>query len=245
MTPLPTDSNPKPELCWQRTYTRRMEQPVRVDITGYSFDEFVAFLFAREWPAENRGSEKREYWYCNLELTFDAEQVSRYYTHLFLQPEFLLNRFSKIQLEEGFWAIASANLECSAYRIIEDTSLPLAIRGDCIRSMYELFRRLFATEPLDSSVFMWWDSLCYDWHCGNRDRESGGEDLELQDVFFETLERILFLDSETCQRAALHGLGHLHHPGTAELIDRFMRERPSLTKGLKEYAVAAAKFEVQ
>jgi hypothetical protein len=91
---------------------------------------------------------------------------------------------------------------------------------------------------------MWWDSHCYDWHSGNRNRDLGGEDLQLQDIFFETLAKILFLDSETCQGAALHGLGHLHHPGTGELVDRYLRERPSLTTEWKAYAFAAAKFEV-
>jgi hypothetical protein len=50
--------------------------------------------------------------------------------------------------------------------------------------MADLFKRLFAREPLDTSVKMWWDSLCYEWHCGNRKREHGGADLELQNVYF-------------------------------------------------------------
>jgi hypothetical protein len=68
--------------------------------------------------------------------------------------------------------------------------------------------------------------------------------LQLQDVFFETLAKVLFLDSEPCQGAALHGLGHLHHPGTRELIERYLQDRPSLTTERKTYALAAAKFQV-
>jgi hypothetical protein len=91
---------------------------------------------------------------------------------------------------------------------------------------------------------MWWDSLCYDWHCGNRVRERGGEDLELQDIFLQTLASVLSIDSWICQGAALHGLGHLHHPLTRELIERFIYEPPSLTQEQKAYALAAANFEV-
>jgi hypothetical protein len=91
---------------------------------------------------------------------------------------------------------------------------------------------------------MWWDSLCYDWHCGNRKREHGGEDLELQNVYFQTLTNVLAIDSWICQGAALHGLGHLHHPGTQELIERFVNERPTLTQEQRAYALAAAKLEV-
>src|SRR6266436_2309081 len=178
-----------------------MEQRTNIDVSQYSFDEFISFLFAREVPAEN---ENQEPWDWSTEVTFVPQQVCRHYVQLFRQPEFLLQRFSKAQLEEGFWAIQGPNLDCSVHRLLEDTDLPFAVRAECIRSMFELFKRLFAFEFLDTSVFMWWDSLCYDWHCGNRNRELGGEDLRLQDVLFETLAKILFLDSEPCQGAALH-----------------------------------------
>lgn len=110
--------------------------------------------------------------------------------------------------------------------------------------MFDLFERLFAREPLDTSAQMWWDSLCYGWHCGNRSRNRGGEDERLRDVFFEILSRILSLDSETCQGAALHGLGHLHHPETPRLIERYIREHPNLTEQQKAYALAASEFKV-
>jgi len=110
--------------------------------------------------------------------------------------------------------------------------------------MADLFERLFAKEPLDTSVQMWWDSLCYDWQSGNRNRESGGEDLELQDMLFRALANVLTIDSWICQGAALHGLGHLHHPNSKELIERFLEEHPSLTQEQKAYALAAARFEV-
>jgi hypothetical protein len=111
--------------------------------------------------------------------------------------------------------------------------------------MFDLFQKLFIKEPLDSAVFMWWDSLCYDWHCGNRNRDLGGDDLKLQDVFFATLSRVLFIDSETCQKSALHGLGHLHHPDTKQLVDRYLQENPALNGDLRAYAVAAAEFKIQ
>ena len=55
--------------------------------------------------------------------------------------------------------------------------------------MFHLFERLFAHDPLDTAVQMWWDSLAYDWHCHNRSRENGGADRRMQDVMFETLSR--------------------------------------------------------
>ena len=177
-------------------------------------------------------------------MEFDAKKISAYYIQMFEQPEFLLSQFTKAQLEEGFWAIQGPNLNCSVSRIIEDSELLLSVREACIRSMVDLFKRLFAGEPFDTSVQMWWDSLCYDWHCGNRKRERGGEDLELQDIYFQTLAKVLAIDSWICQGAALHGLGHLHHPDTQALISRYIEEHSSLTKEQVAYAQAAAKFEV-
>jgi hypothetical protein len=219
-----------------------MEQPTSVDISQFSFDDFISFLFGREVLLVG---EKQEPWYWKTEVTYAPQQVCGYYVRLFRQPEFLLERFSKTQLEEGFWAIQGPNLECGVYRLLEDTDLSFSSREECVKSMFYLFEHLFATEPLDTSVQMWWDSLCYDWHCGNRRRELGGEDLQMQDVMFQTLADILSIDSEICQGAALHGLGHLHHPGTQDLIDMYLREHLSLTKERKEYALSAARFEVR
>ena len=219
-----------------------MEPPTQADLTKCSFNEFVSFLFDHDVPPE---SDEYDPWYFHVEVEFDAEKICAYYAQLFRQPDFLLSRFTKPQLEQGFWAIQSPNLDCSVSRIIDDSDQPLSIREECIVSMADLFAGLFAKEPLDTSVQMWWDSLCYDWHCGNRNRDRGGEDSELQDVFFQTIARVLAIDSETCHAAALHGLGHLHHPQTKELIERFIDEHPSLTQEQKAYALAAARFEVQ
>jgi hypothetical protein len=218
-----------------------MEPLAPVDLTNFSFDEFVSFLFDRDVSLESEG---RDYWYWHVEAKFDPKKIRAYYVQLFRQPEFLLSRFTKAQLEEGFWAIQVPNLDCSVSRMIHDSDQPLSTREECIGSMVDLFERLFAKEPLDSSVQMWWDSLCYDWHCGIRNRESGGEDLALQNMFFQALAKVLAIDSWICQGAALHGLSHLHHPHSKELIERYIEENPSLTQEQKAYALAAARFEV-
>ena len=185
-----------------------MIEKMSQDITGISFDNFVQFLFARSVPAD----EKADPWYWHIDVTFDPREIAEHYIKLFTSPTFLLSAYSKPQLEQGFWAIHSGNLDCSVARIIWIEELAFAVRERCVRSMFHLFEQLFSIEPLDTSAHMWWDSLCYDWHCGNRSRANGGEDQAMQDVMFETLARILELDSPRCQGDALHGLGHLHHP---------------------------------
>jgi hypothetical protein len=218
-----------------------MTELIHVDVSEYSFEEFVSFLFDREIPT---GNGKPDPWYYAMTVDFDAVRLCEFYIRLFRHPGFLTEKFSKSQLESGFWAIHGPALQCSVMWIISNTDLPFSLRQECIRSMLDLFKNLFAAEPLETSVQMWWDSLCYDWECGNRDRGRGGEDLALQDVLFETLANILALDSEICQGAALHGLGHLHHPRTQDLIQRFLEDNPALSQEQKDYALAAARFNI-
>jgi hypothetical protein len=217
-----------------------------VDLSKYTFEEFVTFLFERDVQPRpiQPDPEKWNPWHWHVEAIFDPTQICEYYIRLFRAPTFLLDQFSRAQLEEGFWAIQASSLECSVYNLISDTDLPFAVRNDCITSMLDLFRNFFAKEPLETAGNMWWDSLCYDWQCGNRKRERGGEDLLLQDVMFRTLTNILELDSDFCHGAALHGLGHLHHPETEELVQRFIAGHPRLNEGQKNYALAAAKFKI-
>jgi hypothetical protein len=221
-----------------------------IDIRNISFEKFIEFLFDRDVPCEDEANadgdeaRKRDPWYWIVDVCFDARQVCNYYRTLFSQPQFLLERYSKAQLEQGFWAIFVSNLDCSAYNVIWIEELPFHLREECVRSMFFLFRDLFFGEPLDTSVYMWWDSFCYDWHCGNRRRENGGEDLLMQDVMFETLAKILLLESEICQAAALHGLSHLHHPKTEELIRSYLDGRPSISSEWREFALAASQFKL-
>ncbi len=212
-----------------------MEQ---VDITGISFDSFISFMFDRPVP-------KKDPWYWNTEAICVPAELASHYQKLFLGPRFLLERFSKPQLEQAFWAIPGNNLNCSVQNLIWTKDLESIVRQGCVRTMYGLFERLFAIEHLETSAYMWWDALCYDWHCGNRDRANGGDEQYLQDVMFETLAKILELQSVECQTDALHGLGHLHHPRTEELIKRYLANHPNLNPERKKYALAAAHFEVQ
>ena len=196
------------------------------DIRGASFEDFVEFLFDHDVVPTPRQQNDVEPWYWRVEVTFDPVRVAGFYIRLFQDTRFLISRFSVRHLEQGFWAIQSSNLDCAVSAVIWHNAVPMEIRESCVRAMFHLFEELFSTIRFETASNMWWDSLAYDWHCGNRSRANGGEDQLMQDVMFETLERILGLDSIECQAAALHGLGHLHHPKTGDLIERYI-ERAS------------------
>jgi len=215
------------------------------DITSCSFEEFISFLFNHEVIDFPNGHQGPYPWYIEAEIKFDSTEVVDHYTKLFLEPNNPLSEFSSESLEQGFWAIQSCNLECSASEQIWNTDVPFARRAKCVRSMSSLFAKFFAKSPLETASNMWWDSIAFDYCCENRMRSNGGEDAAMQDVIFWTLESILQQPETHCQIAALHGLGHLMHPETGSLIDNYIRSNASLSEETIEYARAAAEFEIQ
>ena len=231
--------------CPLRPTLALMDDYDQYDLQNATFAEFLTFLFDRDViPIPASGSGAQEPWYWRAEVAFDPLQVASFYISLFTTPGIVLQQYSLEQIEQGFWAIQSSNIDCAATEIIWDQRLPFELRENCVRSMFHLYELLFSHVSLETSAEMWWDSLAYDWHCGNRVRAKGGEDKLMQDVMFETLSKILQLPSEESQAAALHGLGHLHHPDTSDLIVEYLAQRPEIDSDLKEYALAAARFEV-
>jgi hypothetical protein len=74
------------------------------DIRGGSFEEFVDFLFKHEIPPDtDRTGRRSQRWYDTADIEFDVKELVAYYTKLFTEPAFLLDRFSKEQLEQAFW----------------------------------------------------------------------------------------------------------------------------------------------
>ena len=150
-------------------YTSLMETPARQDdLDNFSFEEFVSFLFEPDVPP---ASVSEDPWHWNMESEIVARKVCAYYVRLISRASVPVRPVHESQLEEGLWNIAG-RADCCVAEIVGDSNLPFVLREEIIRSMADLFRLLFVTEPLDTSVFMCWDALCYDWHCGNRNRET-------------------------------------------------------------------------
>jgi len=77
--------------------------------------------------------------------------------------------------------------------------------------------QLFAPgEPMENGYFMWWDLLL--------DHQTLRP--ELADTCLEILRDLSWRPDERVQAAALHGLGHLMHPGRPAVVDEFIRRHP-------------------
>ncbi|MFN2511108.1 MAG: hypothetical protein ABR568_06635 [Pyrinomonadaceae bacterium] len=215
-----------------------------INLNKYSFEQWVAFVFDH---AVSQSGEKKWYWQDEWEHEADHSLMLEHLILLFRNPTFLLDTYSPEQLEQGFWFIHKPmGLFEEALR---DTDLKWQLRKECILSMAGLFERLFAVNPLkDSACYMWWDLLISGyfgpWHTWDP-LMVDDKDLQAQQAIFETLCRILKLESRECQKAALHGLGHLNHRLTEQTIEAFLNENPGLDEELKQYAIKSIKGEIQ
>jgi len=143
-------------------------------------------------------------------------------------------RYSAEQLEQGLWFIFGPGGEEWFAGLLRDDGLPLQLRQRFIATIFDLYERLLSQVELDTATFMLWDLLINQFF--NGDANDHVVPVALKATIFETLSRILELPDQECQRAALHGLGHLHHRDTALTVTGYLARNPSLPDEIVEYA---------
>jgi hypothetical protein len=80
---------------------------------------------------------------------------------------------------------------------------------------------------------------------GNRFRERGGEDLEMQDVMYQTLAEILSLDSQPCQAAGgWQTLSFLNYLFPPDIEAQAHNTAPLVTDGVRPNQKGARLFEL-
>lgn len=214
------------------------------DLRNISSDNFWNFIFDHEIDDREDG---RQSWSTQYDMwiEYDCDQIVDLYVELFERSGELLAIFPKEKLEQGFWVLMGGGLECSVYNLIWKDALDIALKEKLILSIYYLYKNLYDQEPLETSSNMWWDSLAYSFYQGGpRDPVNDPNDKRIQDVMFGALKKILLLKSDPCQMAALHGLGHLRHPDTKSIIDKYIEDNSNLNDSQIAYAKACIEGDV-
>ncbi len=201
------------------------------DVSALTFEELFEYLFTspEEVPFRLDPSGK-EFDFVEIQ---SPEIILQYLTRLCADFAHLAQGLTRESLERGIdQAVGNAGFELE--KVLWSDALPLEPRLACPRSMYRLFADYVAksdAELVESCFYMWWDYVCHSFWLEQtlyrklpRDDYAplGEADRELVDVMFETLIEILKLDGERTNRCALHGLGHLHHPGVAKVVQEFI-----------------------
>jgi hypothetical protein len=136
------------------------------------------------------------------------------------------------QLDQGLWAVFST-VRCGQY--LFDFAIDSRLRIDCVESMYLPFRDVVALRPTDvkeSFYWMWWDEILHDLDPMPKEYKYGyltltNDQSQMIETIFQTLSKILAIDHRGCQICALHGLGHLYHPSSEKLVQRYLDEHRS------------------
>lgn len=203
------------------------------DLSQLTFDEFVTFFFNHDMVTE-------EYWYRDPSY-FDCDDLTgegaaspktivEHLTHLFRGFDEVAAKFSPQQINAGIWAILGVAPFC-LQKYLWLPSAPLALRLACIRSMYDVYANHVSksTVPvMENCFYMWWDLVARGFWQYLHGIEEGNtkalnqEQTELLEAIFETLCKILALSDLRTQADALHGLGHLHHPGVRKVLHQYL-----------------------
>jgi hypothetical protein len=187
------------------------------DIRNATFNELVDFYFANPY-SRKRPSD----WYLYIQFQHDPVHNANFFLELFQKSTVLMQKFDSTTINNGIWVISSAAFDGNAYDVIlEKRDAPLALKQATVRAMRDLFKDLFAVEPVEASAF-WWDRFA-----GYKRGAAweAGEPTQLADTIFETLLEILRLDSDYCRDCALDGIRRLRHRNTAEELRSYLRDQ--------------------
>lgn len=205
-----------------------MSNPAPLDPGSLSFGQFVAFFF--DHP------ESEQFWYADAryalaDVVITGPGVIDHLTRLFSDFGAATDHYSPAQISHGLWAMFSPSFALT--ETLWDSNIPLENRAACIRSMLALFRDFVAAQEedvLQKCFFMWWHIIVTGFwaHEGQFEEpdvsQLGPESSALVETMFETLKQILAVADARTQGYALHGLGHLHHPGIRDLVQHYIEQ---------------------
>jgi hypothetical protein len=219
------------------------EEVKNLDLSAKSFDEFVVFFFDREViesdpPSDSFVADFLQIGEYDESVPSSPETVIQYMTTLFSNFAKIGAKYSLAQLDQRLWNLLGVRFEL--YDLLWDSSLPIELRKRCICSMYVVYSDFVSTSQVDPMVTifdMCWDLLGDGFWNQRKLFEAGVERGEvtrldsdqrgLLDVMLETLVRILELPDARTQNYALHGLGHLHHPGARRVVQEYIDKNKS------------------
>jgi hypothetical protein len=202
------------------------EQMSEIDLSDFSYEEWVAFFFRRDVDPSG------DLW-DDYEFAFEPRQPDRLISHLTC----LCRHFSTLptqytwgQIDQAVWAILMRPAQMADMLMRSD--VPLNSRTDCIHAMYHVYADVITTLdpaiPMENCFDMWWDIVAKAFCSGEGHyddspfRPDDADARRMHDAILSTVVQILQLGEVRCEHAALHGLGHLQHPDGAKIVQEYI-----------------------
>ncbi|MBI5094959.1 MAG: hypothetical protein HZB26_21305 [Candidatus Hydrogenedentes bacterium] len=225
--------------------------------TNLSFEDWVTYVFDHPilelaWWWQNSESGYLQLW----DPLRKPVRTLRHLTDLFTEPGFLIDRFSRAQIDQGLNFIVSN--ACSDHMaVFTDTTIPWPDRRAGFDAMIPLYAKLMApvygndsgrtianpghSNHLNYACYMWWDIVPFYGgmeHC-DRDR--------INNAVLHVFGEVLRMDAEACLESVLHGLGHwqMYVPERTEPIAQKFLTRTDISLELRKYAEQALVGNVQ
>lgn len=199
---------------------------MNTDLRSATYDEIVAFVFDH-WPEDD--VDAKWYWQLEDDVLIEPRQAIAFLTQLCVRSAELIERFTAAQIAEGLGYVFGPGGHFECYDHLWNAAVPWPERQACILAIPRLYADVFGRHVDDtaSCAFMLWDSIAFDYHCRNCDPATDAEAARVQDAMFVALTSMLASDHPGTIRAAIHGLGHLHHrEGSRALRDLLSSARP-------------------
>jgi hypothetical protein len=183
------------------------------------------------------------------------ERLVDHLTNLMLEFGTIARVYAPAQVDQGIWGMWSGQ-QLQKFLWDRSIPLECRIRciGETIHVYTDFVakREKDPNEDDDGGISMWWDLIVQDFwarlSCNMlpiavltdpltynkvelmfREDPStiDSESRVLLNAMFETLTAILAIPNRSGQESALHGLGHLYHPGVYDTVQRFIDSNPT------------------
>jgi hypothetical protein len=205
------------------------------DLRNATYDEIVRFVF--DHVPEDEVDDKW-YWKLTEDVQIQPRRAVGFLTRLCSTAGDLAAQFTLPQIAEGVNYLFGAGGRDEFGEQLWNPEVPWPERRACISAIPNLYTQVFErdAEGIGGCAYMLWDTIAYDYYCGNRDPATSAEDARVQDAMFDALVSMLRSDHPETLRGAIHGLGHLQHRASSRAIRELLSSTRDLDQGLRTYA---------
>jgi hypothetical protein len=208
-----------------------------------SFEEWLRLVF--DHPVSDEPDiQQAWYWRDDLipywELWWEdpsaRERQVSFATNLFSDSASLLVEYRPDQIRQGVWLLLSGPAGFSLDDLLCDEDISLDQRRNCVFAMRNVFATGICAKFRELDICsMWWDLLrgAFDF-----------EQCQLNEAFFSVMVEGLSLPYWEAQESALHGLGHIDHPGKRQVIETYLSSHADIEEDRVSYARNAIEGKV-